>query len=342
MTSLRTAAFSAFTAALFVACGTGNDSDGRAGVLQFDPVVIYGAFADASHVAGMLEAYTRETGVPVTVRTGAAAAMVDDVIANSVSPSADLLWTPTVSGVGRAAEEGALRPLRSTFIVEAVPEWLRDADGYWVSISYKTAVVVYDPDVFQASDLTDYAALAAPRFRKRLCLTTSTNAINQAVIAQMIDTLAVRQAELAVRGWVANLAAPEFDTDDNLLAAIRSGTCGVGVVTSAAFANARRGGVGKEIGVHLPPGAYASAEGVGVARHAQNPDGAAALVEWLLAPAQQTQYAATTQSHPANRRAATAQPADAAIVDHAARRNLATLAWHRDAAIKLAERARYR
>lgn len=343
MTRMRAAALLALSIAHLQACGErANKGDEPVAASHSEPVVVYAAFEDKTYLPGMLDAYTRETGVPIIVRNGAAAAMVDDVILDSVSPPADLLWTPTVSGLWRAAQEGALRPLQSKSIAGEVPGWLRDPDDYWVSVSYRSAVLVYDPDVFDKSELSDYAALAEPRYRARLCLTSSSHAINQAVIALMIDALAVKPAELVVRGWMVNLAAPVFGNEDALIDAIRSGTCGVGIASSSAVASHRGGETASDIAVHVPANAHANAEGIGIARHARNPAGATALVEWLLMPARQTQHAATMRSHPVSQRAASKQVVQTALIDDSARRNIAVLAWNRDEAIKLAERARYR
>jgi len=325
-----------------MACTTGEDVDATNAVVPTDPVVVYAAYADKTYLPVLMDAFMRESGIGVIIRHGEESAIVDDVIADNILPPADVLWTASVAGIWRAAEEGALRPLRSQFVAEKMPAWLRDPDDFWVGISYRTAVLVYDPGVINASDLSDYASLAEPRFRDQLCLSSSDIAINQTVIAMLIDVLDVRPAEIAVRGWMANLARPVFDSEDALLDAIRSGTCGVGIASSSAVAAARASDRDAAIAVHVPALTYADAEAVGVARHARNPGGATALVEWLSASKTQSRHAAGRLSFPANSDASHASTLDKMGRDRSGSRHVIFAAWQRDAAIKLAERARYR
>lgn len=340
LSNLQNVAAGAVIIVVLLACDPARERSDSAADPPGDPVVVYAAFEDRSYLPGLLSTYTKATGVPVIVRNGGAAAMVDDVIANNISPPADLLWTPSVADLWRAAEDGALRPQYSQFITDNVPQWLRDPDAFWVGVSYRNAVLVYDPGVFDASDLSDYAALAEPRFGDRLCLASSVNAINRTVIAMLIDALQTRPAEIAVRGWMANLARPVFDDEQKLLQAIQSGSCSVGIASSSAVANARGTDPDAALAVYVPALAYADAEAVGIARHARNAAGAAALVEWLLAATTQDMHAKSVRSLPANRHA-TLAPENQANGD-AARRNVLFVARNRDEAIRLAERARYR
>ena len=323
---------------LIMSCGPAQEAD--EGAVPAEPVVVYATYEDRTYLPALVDAYTKETGVVVIVRHGDTANIVDDVIGNRVSPPADLLWTSSVSGIWRSAEEGALRPLHLQHIDEDVPAWLRDPDDFWVGISYRTAVLVYDSSVISEADLSDYASLAEPRYRGRLCLSSSVNSVNRSVIAMLIDALDVRPAEIVVRGWMANLAMPVFDSEATLLDAIQSGSCGIGIASSTQAAATIAANA--PVSVHVPATAYTDVEGVGVARHARNPHGAVGLVEWLLTTATQTRHAKKTLSYPVNENAALADVLDAAGRDNSGSRNVVLVAWHEYEAIKLAERATYR
>jgi iron(III) transport system substrate-binding protein len=294
-----------------------------------EPIVVYAADKDRTYLPALFESYTKQTGVEVIVRYGSAAGIVDDVIDNRVLPVADLLLVPSVAEIWRAAEEGALRPIYSEFVQDSVPTWLRDPDEYWVALSYRVAVLVYDPDVVRVDVLSNYETLADAQFRGRICLSSSSLPINRAVIAMLINKLGVRDAELAVRGWVANLAMPTFDTEAKLLHAIQSGDCAIGIVSSQAAALANQNIEDSRIEIFTPAANYSEIEGIGIARHARNPDGALVLLEWLLSKKIQKQHASHTLAY-------------AAISAATGTKNVSLVARHSEEAQKLAERARYR
>jgi iron(III) transport system substrate-binding protein len=308
--------------ALLVACTRDSSPEPTPQLL---PIVVYAAYQDKTYLPGLFEEFTRDTGNLVIVRNGTVPGIIDDVLQARVSPPADLLLTPSVAGVWRAAEEGQLRPSYSPVLAASVPAWLRDPDNFWVALSYRNAVIVYDPQQFSAADLTTYESLAAAQFRRKLCLSSSGLAINRSVIAMLLQKLGARDTELAVRGWVANLALPPFDSEENLLSALESGDCAIAIVSSSIVTP----GSGSKFGVATPLDTYAAAEAIGITRHARNPEGAAKLVDWLLQRETQVRHASAMSALPSN--GATG-----------AHRPLVLAASGDEDAQLLAERARYR
>ena len=113
-----------------------------------------------------------------------------------------------------------------------------------------------------------------------------------------------------VRRWVANLAVAPFATEHELATAIADGRCDLGLMSKSIAED-------RELEFLELPNQAANVEVVGVGRHARNPDGAVQLAEWLIA---QSEW-----------------PAESGAV----RANVARVAQHYDAAVLLAERARY-
>ncbi len=288
---------------------------------EADAVVVYAAYEDKTYLPALLNGFTQETGTVTIVRNGEAPEIIDDILLKRATPPADILITPSVAGAWRVAEEGELRPNFST-VVAAMPVPLTDPDRYWTALSYRTAVIAYDEDAVDPAALHAYEDLAAADLRRKLCLSTSSLAINRAVVAMLIHKLGKRDAELAVRGWVANLAQPPFDTQAQLLGAISRGECALGIVSSSAV-------TGSRLGVHAPAELYFDIEAIGVTRHARNPEAAAALVDWLLTPEILAQHAAQTA----------ALPATGPVPDL---QSIMLVAEGLEEAVRLAERARYR
>ena len=124
----------------------------------------------------------------------------------------------------------------------------------------------------------------------------------------------VRPTEIIVRDWIKNLAAPPFRDEAELIAAVAAGTCGVGIASLAAATDAGPA-------VHVPSKTYADVATLGIARHARNPAGAAALAEWMV-----TEIVAMQMHGDEN----------------VSRKNVSLVAMYNEEATRLAERARYR
>jgi iron(III) transport system substrate-binding protein len=307
-----------------IACSCSRDDTSEPALPEAAPeqnsVVVYAAYDDKTYLPALFNRFTQATGIVVIVRNGEVPGIIDDVILNRATPPADVLITPSVGGVWRVAEESELRPNYSPVVAD-LPEWLQDPDQYWAALSYRTAVVAFNPAQVEATELGTYEALADASFRRKLCLASSTLAINRAVISMLIEKLGKREAELAVRGWVANLAQPPLESETQLLRALASGECAVGIVSSSSLAGTR-------LGVHSPAELYFDIEAIGITRHAHNPDAAASLVDWLLQPEIQAQHARQTATLPA-------------AGNDAVLHSVAAVAAGLEEAVKLAERARY-
>jgi iron(III) transport system substrate-binding protein len=290
-----------------------------------EPVVVYTAYNDKTYLPTLFNEFTQDTGIIVIVRNGSVPGIVDDVIGDRATPPADMLITPSVAGMWRVAEEDELRPNYSAVVEANVPTWLRDPDKFWQALSYQKAVLVYNPEEFDASELSAYEDLATEKFRRKVCLTSSELPINRAVIAMLTNKLGARNAELTVRGWVANQAQPVFATEEQLLQGLASGKCAVGIVGSRAAATMAN----NNLQVHTPAETVVDIEAVGVTRHARNPDAAIALVDWMLQKDIQIRHAAQTSSFPV-------------LIEADGNHNILAVASGQAEAARLAERARYR
>jgi len=243
-----------------------------------EPVVVYASYEDENYLPSLFAAFTRDTGIPVTVRHRPEEQIVDEVIGKRGSPPADVLLTRSVHGIWQANDEGALRPLQSEKVLAGVPGWLRDPDGYWTAIGFSPVRVVCNADRPEDCDGVEaYADLGKPEFQGRLCFSASSIGVNRTLVAGLIADHGVRPAELIVRGWIANLALPPFESEAALLQTVEAGTCRLAVVSSLAFNDFNR----PTVAAIWPQPGYFDVVAVGINRHARNPEAARRLVEWL-------------------------------------------------------------
>lgn len=253
-------------------------------------------------------AWLPESGLAVTVIAGDSTVNTDLVVAKQDSPRADVLLTSGVVDVWYAADHGALRPIAGDAFRD-VPDTFKDPDGMWAATEYRyiTIATAPGPDIMSIIDLRK---LAAPELKAQVCLSSSVRADNRALVAMLIGEFGNRPAERIVRGWVRNLAVPPFASEEDLIDALRSGDCGYGIISSAADAS----------GIHRIElaTAYYNIQGVGVARHAQYPEAAQQLVNWMLTQRQLEEPLTSSK------------------------RNVGQAGWYEQEARLLAERAGYR
>ena len=324
-------------AAIAAICAAGCERTAPTDEPRPEPVVVYASHEVETYLPALFEGFTEQTGIRVTMRYADEHENVGRVIANRGVPPADVVITPSIGSIWQAAEEGALIPQRSAAIDIAVPDKLRDPDRLWTGLGYRSALIVIDPDSVDSAAIKDYSDLAAASLAGGLCLSSSQLSVNRSLIAMLINALGRRPAEVLVRGWMANLGHPVFDSETELLAAIEAGTCKAGIASSSAY----RLDTSDRLVAITPDTAYVDLEAAGIARHARNPDSALLLIEWLVSVSAQQAHSAANGHYPVNPNAATPDGLPEAG-RQATQRRITAIGLNNEEALLLAERAAYR
>jgi iron(III) transport system substrate-binding protein len=145
--------------------------------------------------------------------------------------------------------------------------------------------------------------LGDERWRERLCLSSSSLPENAVLVAFLIRRHGVRDAEIIVREWRANLATTVFPGDAELLEALADGRCGIGIVDSALLASFAGVRTGLPVAAHWfseRANTLTDISAAAVTRHATQPDAAEALLEWLSRPGPNGLFAGRRFEFPAN------------------------------------------
>lgn len=347
LSAARTLTISACLGVLsgLTACGGEGTTPATDDAQPPQTVVVYSARAEQL-IKPIFDAYTAETGVPIEYTTDSEQPLIQKLLAEGQTTPADLLLTVDAGNLWYAAEQGALRPIYSDALEANIPAHLRDPDNQWFGLSVRARTIVYDTRSVEPDELTDYAGLADEKWGGKLCLRTSEKVYNQSLVAMLIAELGEQTAERIVRGWVANLATDVFSNDTQLLQAIAAGQCAVGVVNTYYFGRLQKDNPEIPIGVFWPSaetgGVHVNVSGAGVTRHADNAEGAQALLTWMSSPAAQNLFGGENMEYPANQAVAPHPlvaawgPFDASPV------NVAQAGIYQADAVKLMDRAGYR
>ena len=319
-----------YLSGLLLACSvalTGCEKDEPA--IRYDPVVVWASYADESYLPELFSAFTEETGVPVNVQYAREELHLYNLIENIGSEPADVFLTRNIEHLVRAADEGALRPIRSDGLAE-VADALKDSDGLWTAINFQKTQIIQGPARAKPAPDNVYA-LAEPAFKGKLCLSSSRLTSNQDMVAMMIADIDVKPAERVVRGWVSNLAEPPFADESALLDAVENGVCEIAIVSgwgaSRMFSNAD-----SALAASTPQPGYLQIEAVGVGRHSRYPQSAYRLIDWLLSEAVSSRHAVGVVAYP---------PVAFSATDYSGQ-PASTAGWRHEDAILLIERAAYR
>ncbi|MCK7593837.1 extracellular solute-binding protein [Pseudomarimonas salicorniae] len=272
---------------------------------QAESLVVYSARIEPL-IKPVFDRYTEETGVRIEFLTDKEAPLLARLQAEGERTPADILMTVDAGNLWQAAERGVLAPLDSKVLEANIPAHLRDAQGRWFALSLRARTILYNTDQVNPDTLSTYADLAEPRWKGKLCLRTSKKVYNQSLVAASIAERGVEATEKMLRGWVENLAAAPFASDDEVINAVASGRCAVGIVNSYYFGRQQRDNPDIQAALYWPDqaegqhGVHVNASGAGVTRHAKNPEQAKRFLEWLSSGEAQSMFASLNMEFPAN------------------------------------------
>lgn len=268
-----------------------------------EPVVVYSA-RNEQLIKPLFDRFTAETGIPVRFTTADAAVLIERLAAEGANSPADMLMTVDAGELWNAANRGLLRPTRSKILEANIPASLRDPGNRWVGLSQRARTIVYHPGRVDPSKLGSYEELADPIWKGRLCLRSSKKVYNQSLVAMMIKTRGETATEKTLRAWVANLAAPPFANDNQVMEAIAAGQCDVGIVNTYYLGRMLQKQPDFPVKVfwanQRTDGTHVNVSGAGITRHARNPAGAQKLLEWLSAGEAQRLFAGSNMEYPVN------------------------------------------
>jgi len=297
-----TALFSLLTGLLALA-GCSNSDTPEGSTPASKPVVVYSSRAEQL-IKPIFDRYTAETGVAIDYVTDSEQPLIQKLKAEGATTSADLLLTVDAGNLWYAAEQGVLRPSYSETLAANIPANLRDPDSLWFAMSVRARTIVYDKRKIDPSELTGYADLADKKWQGKLCLRTSTKVYNQSLVASLIWKLGEPATEVIVRGWVGNLATDVFSNDTKLIQAIEAGQCQVGIVNTYYLGRLLNESPDLPVAIFWPGketgGVHVNISGAGVTRHARNPEGALALLEWMSGEQAQALLGGDNFEYPAN------------------------------------------
>lgn len=272
-------------------------------------IVVYNAQHE-SLTAEWVEGFTRETGIPVTVRNGGDTEFGNQILAEGAASPADVFLTENSPAMALVDGAGLFAPVDPETLAQ-VPEAYRPSSGHWIGIAARTTVFAYDRTKLAEGDLpASMLDLAKPEWKGRWGASPA-GADFQAIVAALLKLKGADATAEWLAGMKENYAPYRGNT--TVMKAVNAGEIEGGIIYHYYYFGdqARTGENSGNVGLHYfrnqDPGAFVSVSGGGVLASSKHPAEAQAFLKWITGPGGQDvlrngksfEYAVSGASNPA-------------------------------------------
>ena len=249
--------------------------------------------------------FTRQTGIRINRIEAGDEALLERLRSEGARSPADVVLLVDAARLWKAQVEGMFQPVRSATLQARIPASLRGKDdghgSEWFAVSTRARVIVYNKARVDAALVQDYADLARPELKGKVCTRSGAHPYMLSLIGAMSEHLGEQKAEQWASGVVANFARKPRGGDTDQIRAVASGECGVALTNTYYLVRLMRSDkpADKEavarIGVVWPDqkgfGTHVNVSGAGVAKNAPNRENAIRFLEYLASDSAQAYLA---------------------------------------------------
>lgn len=254
--------------------------------------------------------FTKETGIKINRIDGRPDELVARMKAEGANGPADLFITADAGALWRAQDAGLFQPISSETLNARIPANLREPNGNWYGFTRRARIVAYDPAKVKPEDVDDYAKLATPRFKGKICVRSSDSVYNLSLVGALIQGWGKAKTTDWAKGIVANMARNPEGGDRDQIRAVGAGVCEIAITNSyyyirmASGDNAADREVTQKAKLAFPSidgqGSHLNISGGGVVRNAPNKENAIRLLEHFASAQSQTHISANNSEYPAS------------------------------------------
>ena len=263
-----------------------------------DDLVIYSS-RTANLIEPLIDGFKKHHNINVKLMTGKDEALIQRLKMEGENSPADILMTVDAGNLGLAANMGLFQPLNLGTTEVSVPIHLQDSSGLWTGLSLRARTIVYNPKLVNANTLSTYEDLADPKWKGKLCLRTSKKVYNKSLAASFIARHGEQKTQDIFTGWVNNLATKPFAKDSEVIKAVHSGQCAVGIVNTYYVYRYQSKNPQSDVKMFWAnqntSGTHINVSGAGISKHAKNRDNAKLFISYLLTNEAQKIFAELNQ-----------------------------------------------
>ncbi|MGH2582750.1 MAG: iron ABC transporter substrate-binding protein [Anaerolineales bacterium] len=268
--------------------------------LEGGELVIYSGRSEEL-VAPIIEQFAEATGIDVRVRYGSTAEMAAALLEEGANSPADVYYAQDPGGLGAVETAGLLAELPADILSKVNPNFA-SSDGYWVGITARARVVVYNTDVLQPEDLpSDLAGFTDPEWNGRLGIPPT-----NASFITMVTAMRSLWGEDETRAWLEGIVANNpvyYENNIAVVAAVAAGEVDAGLVNHYYLYRflAEQGESFPARNHYLTsggPGSLVMVSGAGILASSQHQENAQRFLEFMLSSVAQQYFASQTFEYP--------------------------------------------
>lgn len=243
--------------------------------------------------------FTQQTGIKINRIEGKEEELLERIRNEGANSPADVLLTVDAARLAAADDLGLFAPVSSKLLESRIPAHLRTAD--WFAFSTRARVIVYAKRSIKADEVANYADLAKPALKGKVCSRSGSHPYNLSLLAGIIAHEGEAKAEEWARGVVTNFARPPKGGDTDQIKAVAAGECAVALSNSYYVARLLRSNkaddrkVAERIGVVWPDqqgnGTHINISGGGMLKTAPHKEAAVKFLEYLASDEAQRYFA---------------------------------------------------
>lgn len=230
------------------------------------------------------DAFTKETGIKVTVRNGGDSEFANQIVAEGELSPADVFLTENSPAMAQVDAAGLFAPIDADTLAQ-VPEQFRPADGKWIGIAARSTVFAYDKIKLKEDQLPkSLLDLAGPAWKGRWGASPA-GADFQAIVSALLQL----KGEEATVAWLKGVKEnfKPYRGNNTVMKAVNAGQIDGGVIYHYYYFGdqAKTGENSNNVSLHYfrnqDPGAFVSVSGGGVLATSKRPKEAQAFLKWL-------------------------------------------------------------
>ncbi|TCL72963.1 iron ABC transporter substrate-binding protein [Rhizobium sp. BK251] len=262
---------------------------GAAHAQDAEGIVVYNAQHESLGRA-WIDAFTKETGIKVTMRQGSDMQFANQIIQEGDASPADVFLTENSPAMTLVDGAGLFAPIDADTLAQ-LPDNYRPADGMWTGVAARTTVFAYDKTKLSEDKLPkSMLDLADPNWKGRWGAAPA-GADFQAIVSALLEL----KGEEATAAWLKALKenATPYKGNSVAMKAVNAGEIEGAIIYHYYWFGdqAKTGENSKNVALHYfkneDPGAFVSVSGGGILKSSQHMKDAQAFLKFVTGKAGQ-------------------------------------------------------